>query len=155
MYKKRRYKIVEIARKGLILLTLVSVLTGCSSGSSVSQSDEVEDRRSEFDRVRHKNSDVFAWINIPETEIDYPVLQSENGDDTFYKDHNEFKKPYEKGALYIEAANLKDMCDFNEVIHGSSPADGSMFGELDNFLDKDFFDSHRFIYVYMRELSSI
>ena len=156
MYKNRRYRIVDmIARKGLCLLTLTFVLTGCAGKDSANVNAEVSDRQSDFSKIRKKNSDAFAWINIPGTVIDYPVLQSEDGDDSFYKSHNELKKDDEKGAIYIEAANLKDMCDFNEVVHGSSPLDGSMFAGLDNFLDKEYFDQHKFIYVYTEDNSLI
>jgi sortase B len=43
------------------------------------------------------------------------------------------------------------MCDFNEVLHGSSPSDGTMFADLQKFLDKKFFDDHEYIYIYMED----
>ncbi len=103
----------------------------------------------DFEKLRAQNEDIFAWIKISDTNIDYPVLQSSDGDDSFYQNHDFLKNEDYRGAIYIEAANLKDMCDFNEVLHGSSTSDGTMFSQLDKFLDKDFFDEHPYIYVYM------
>ena len=86
---------------------------------------------------------------MPGTAIDYPVLQSADGDDSFYKNHDYLKRDDQKGSLYIEAANMNNMCDFNEVVHGSSPADGTMFAPLSKFLDESYMEEHKYIYVYM------
>ena len=129
---------------------ITALLTGCSlKDNTGSPQETATDSHVDFQALTEENSDIFAWIHIPDTGIDYPVLQNQDGDDTFYVNHNVQKKPDEKGALYIEAANLRDMCDFNEIIHGASPADGTMFASLTDFLDRKFFDEHQYIYVYM------
>jgi len=161
MYKFRRYKNIDmITVKGLFLLLLISTLTGCSkkAGDAVGNtgyetSTLPTDQEKDFYDVKSKNNDAFAWIYIPDTEIDYPILQNSDGDDTFYQNHNEYREADDKGAIYIEAANLNNMCDFNEVIHGMSPADGSMFAGLNNFLDKAYFDEHKYIHIYTEDNS--
>ena len=158
-YKIRRY-IDKTAVKGLLFLLIVFSLTGCSqkAGNAVGKtgyesSTLPTDTESGFDSVKRMNSDAFAWLYIPDTNINYPILQNAEGDDTFYQGHNELKEPDAEGAIYIEAANLNDMCDFNEVIHGASPADGTRFAGLNNFLDKKYFDEHQYAYVYMEDNS--
>ena len=133
---------------GLLVLVL---LCGCSApwGKKDETADAVDDSFVNFEKLRTQNDDIFAWVRIPDTNIDYPVLQSSDGDDSFYKNHDALKNEDYRGAIYIEAANLKDMCDFNEVLHGSSTSDGTMFSQLDKFLDRNFFDEHPYVYVYM------
>ena len=142
--------IESITMKRLFVAVLVMVfMTGCGNEFSGENGEAEAASRVDFEKLTKENSDIFAWINIPDTQIDYPVLQSQDGDDSFYINHNSGKKADEKGALFIEAANLKDMCDFNEIIHGSSPADGTMFAGLDEFLDRTYFEDHQYIYLYM------
>ena len=161
MCKIRRYIDIDtIAVKGFFILFIAFCLTGCSKKAANSvgntgyeTSTLPTEQESGFDSVKRLNEDAFAWLYIPDTEINYPILQNAEGDDLFYSDHNEFKEPDANGAIYIEAANLNDMCDFNEVIHGASPADGTRFAGLNNFLDKKYFDEHEYAYVYMENNS--
>lgn len=100
--------------------------------------------------LQEENPDVFGWLYIPGTDIDLPVLQSEEADD-YYESHNAFGEIDGEGALYIELANVKNMCDFNTVIHGKCSKDGSdgLFAELYGFADPDFFDAHENAYFYI------
>lgn len=104
----------------------------------------------DFETLRAENPDVFAWLYIPGTDIDLPVLQSEEADD-YYENHDAFGKENTEGALYTELANLKNMCDFNTVIHGKTSEDGRMglFSDLYCFADPDFFDEHEECYLYL------
>jgi sortase B len=137
-------------KRFFVAILVVVFLTGCGGSKSAEVvSESATDSHVDFQELIKANDDIFAWIHIPETEIDYPVLQSQDGDDSFYTNHNANKQADERGAIFIEAANLKDMCDFNEVVHGSSPADGTMFAGLDKFLDRTYFEDHQYIYFYM------
>ena len=155
-----RYTSIDMktVKRLLAGILIALLLSGCSAGSEKGKLFGREDEASkesaddsfvDFDKLRDQNEDIFAWIKIPDTNIDYPVLQSSDGDDSFYKNHDALKNEDYRGAIYIEAANLKDMCDFNEVLHGSSTSDGTMFSQLNKFLDKNFFDEHPYVYVYM------
>lgn len=107
------------------------------------------DAQIDFSALQKENPDIFAWIHVPGTTIDYPVLQSEEADD-FYESHNAYGQADEAGAVYIELANLKNMCDFNTVLHGKSGKDGTgAFAELYQFADPDFFGEHEKIYIYL------
>ena len=157
MGKFDRYTIgrgIKLIKTGLFAGVLSFTVAGCSLGSS-GNSDEAalsstDEGYVDFDKLSEEESDAFAWIRIPDTAIDYPIVQSSDGDDSFYINHNSQKEQDEKGAIYIEAANMKDMCDFNEVIHGSSPSDGTMFAPLRNYLDKTYFDENPYVYIYMK-----
>lgn len=104
----------------------------------------------DFAALQAENPDIFAWLYVPGTDIDAPVLQSVEADD-YYENHNAYGEKDEGGALYTELANLKDMCDFNTVVHGRTPEDGSggLFADLYQFADPDFFSRHEDVYVYL------
>ncbi len=147
-----RYRYIDrvTMKRFFVAILIVVFMTGCGGSKSAEVvSESATDSHVDFQELIKANDDIFAWIHIPETEIDYPVLQSQDGDDSFYTNHNANKQADERGAIFIEAANLKDMCDFNEVVHGSSPADGTMFAGLDKFLDRTYFEDHQYIYFYM------
>ncbi len=112
--------------------------------------ESAEDTVIDFDALLSENPDVFAWLHIPGTDIDAPVLQSEEADD-YYESHDAFGKENAEGALYTELANLKNMCDFNTVIHGKTSSDGKngLFHDLYRFADPDFFAEHETAYLYL------
>jgi len=96
------------------------------------------------------NTDIYAWIKIPGTNVDYPVLQT-SGDDAFYLDHN-YKKEYEfAGSIYSEKLNKKDFSDPNTLLYGHNMLNGTMFRTLHNFRDPDFFAEYPYIYIYLPE----
>jgi sortase B len=145
MEKTRRYIVIDRkAVKGLIAIIItLSLLAGCGAKEAKETTTEDSGSVVDFKELRDGNSDIFAWIYIPDTDINDPIVQNSEGDDSFYKTHNVAKEPDGNGAVYIEAANMSNMCDFNEVVHGTSVA------TLNQFLDRTFFDNHQFIYVYM------
>lgn len=104
----------------------------------------------DFEILQKENPDIFAWLYIPDTSIDFPVLQSEEADD-YYESYNAFGEADSGGALYTELANLKNMCDFNTVIHGKCSEDGrsGLFTDLYQFADPDFFREHEEAYLYI------
>ena len=154
-----------------VLLFMTSVLSGCGKEDAATETGQEEslagpeitelpatglayetakDTAVDIKALQAENPDVFAWLYIPGTDIDYPVLQSEEADD-YYESHDKFGTISEEGALYTELANLKNMCDFNTVIHGKTSDDGEsgLFKDLYQFADPDFFDNHEEAYLYI------
>ena len=120
--------------------------------ASVILRESAQDAQVDFRALKEENPEIFAWIYIPDTSIDAPVAQSGESDE-YYASHNVTKENDENGALYIEAANLTSMCDFNTVIHGNTAEDGEsgLFAELYQFSDPDYFDSHEQMYLYLED----
>lgn len=112
--------------------------------------ESAKDAAVDFAALQAENPDIFAWLYIPDTGIDYPVLQSEEADD-YYETHDAFGNVSGTGAVYTELANLRNMCDFNTVLHGKTEADGEngLFAGLYRFADPDYFDSHEYAYLYL------
>ena len=103
----------------------------------------------DFAGLQNLNSDIYAWIYIPNTGIDLPVFQSSSDkDDNFYMYHNA-KGEYEfKGSIYSQRLNQKDFRDPVTVLYGHHMLDDSMFSNLHYFMDKQFFTDNEYFYIY-------
>lgn len=109
----------------------------------------------DFAALWQRNPDVYAYIKIPGTIIDYPVLQGGPYDD-YYLDNTIDHYNGFPGSIYTQASvNSKTFEEFNTVIYGHELADGSMFTPLQYYMDPDFFYSHREVKIYLpdRELT--
>lgn len=103
----------------------------------------------DFDELHEQNEDIYAWITVPGTQVDYPVLQSETAN--YYLDYNiDHSKGY-PGCIYTNDCNTKDFSDYITVLYGHNMKNGTMFGSLHDFEDEEFFDEHSEIYVYTEE----
>ena len=96
------------------------------------------------------NPDVYAWITVPGTVIDYPILQHAT-DNTYYLYYNIDGSYGYPGCIYTENMNSKDFTDNNTVIYGHNMKNGSMFAGLHKFEDKEFFDGHQKVLIYTPE----
>ena len=96
------------------------------------------------------NKDIYAWIYIPDTMIDYPVLQHPDNN-SFYLDYNlDGSKGY-PGCIYSENYNKKDFSDPVTVLYGHNMKNGSMFAGLHEYEDKEYFQEHSCIYMYRED----
>lgn len=101
-----------------------------------------------FDEVKKNCPDAYAWITIPDTVVNYEIVQHPT-ERSYYLDHSSTQKQSKSGAIYTQFYNTKDFSDYNTVIYGHNMLNGTMFGQLKKYKSKAFFDSHREIYVYM------
>lgn len=118
--------------------------------SSVPKAPEPElpDNPIDFIAEKQKHPDIYAWISIPNTNVNYPIVQHPT-DDSFYLDHNSEKKYTKAGAIYSEMQNSKDFSDPNTVLYGHNMLNGSMFRDLHKFRkDEKFWNDNKYIYVY-------
>ena len=93
------------------------------------------------------NEDIYAWIDIEDTNVHYPILQSAT-DDGYYLEHTVDHKAGLPGSIYTEKVNAKDFSDYITLVYGHDMRDGSMFKHLHKFEDKEFFESHDTITIY-------
>lgn len=104
----------------------------------------------DFASLQAQNPDVYAWIQIPDTNVDYPILQSAT-DDSYYLDHTIDGVEGYPGSIYTESLNSKDFTDFNTVIYGHDMKDGSMFKHLHKYEDMSFLMEHQDVIIYTPE----
>ena len=102
-----------------------------------------------FNKLQSINQDVYAWIKIPGTQIDYAVVQaSSDKDDSFYLNRDINGNYKFAGMIFSQRKNSLDFSDPVTVLYGHNMKNGSMFNNLHKFEDKDFFDKHDTIYIY-------
>ena len=103
----------------------------------------------DFAALNDQNSDMYAWIYIPGTNVNYPVCQS-SADDSYYLEHNAVNKQTDLGAIFSEHRfNNLDMQDKVTVLYGHNGFGDTMFTQLHNFEHSDFFAQHDKMYVYV------
>ncbi len=121
---------------------------GQPAGETSVFGESAADGQIDFSMLQEQNPDIFAWLYIPGTNIDLPVLQSPVSDE-YYITHDIWGHENATGAVYTEMPNLMNMCDFNTVIHGDDLEEGSPFKELHRFEEADFFTAHETFYLYL------
>lgn len=111
---------------------------------------EVPDKDIDWEELHSQNEDIYAWICIADTKIDYPILQHPSELD-HYLDYNiDGSKGY-PGCIYSQFVNSKDFTDFNTVLYGHNMKNGTMFAGLHKFEDSEYFADHPYIYVYTED----
>ena len=104
----------------------------------------------DWEKLRKENPNVYAWIEVPGTNIDYPVLQAgKDQKEDFYLKHNLNDNVSFAGCIYSQKENAKDFRDPVTVLYGHSMLNGSMFGSLRKFSDTEFFFKHDTVYIYL------
>lgn len=99
-----------------------------------------------FIALQTANPDIYSWISVKDTKINYPILQSLI-DDEYYLNHNlDGTKGY-PGCLYTQRVNTRTFQDVLTVVYGHNMKNGTMFGGLKNYATKKYFDSHSEILV--------
>jgi sortase B len=101
----------------------------------------------DFDKLTDINDEIYAWIYIPNTKVDYPIAQSAT-DNSYYLNYNMNKEPEFAGCIYTESYNNTDFNDPMTVIYGHNMKNKSMFGSLHSFEDSDFFKENEYVYIY-------
>jgi len=103
----------------------------------------------DFTSLKEQNPDVCGWITVPNTNVDYPILQSSPQEDNdFYLTHNLERKYSVAGSIYIQRNNSNLFTDRNTVIYGHNMKNKTMFRTLHNFRDPKFFEQNEFFTIY-------
>lgn len=106
----------------------------------------VENEGKSFKELQAINEDVFAWLNVYGTNIDYPVTQGP--DNSKYINTNAEGNYSLSGAIFLDHENKKDFSDFNNILYGHHMEKNAMFGDVGTFADKDVFDTHKYGSLY-------
>ena len=130
---------MKILRFSLSLIAMTTVLFLGLKILDGFEQNAVEQRSQNAVETRfHQNPDVFAWLTVEGTRIDYPVAQHSR-DDTYYLSHNIDGEETYYGAIFTELVNKKTFEDPVTIIYGHAMLDDSMFGSLDYFAKPAFF----------------
>ena|GEM_PF-3540265 len=96
------------------------------------------------------NPDLYCWIKVSFTTIDYPVVQAT--DNEYYLNHSFEKKHSNSGAIFADYRNGKDISENrNLLIYGHNMLDNSMFQPLIDFSTREDYFTHGIIELITQE----
>ncbi len=111
--------------------------------------EQLPDNPIDFEALQKTNPDAYAWICVPGTKVDYPILQAAADAEEDYYLHRNLEGDYEfRGSVYTQKINSKDFTDPVTVIYGHHMLDESMFSTLYYFRDEKFFAENDVFYIY-------
>jgi sortase B len=97
----------------------------------------------EYSGIYLLNTDLVGWISIPDTQVNYPVMQSPDRPD-YYLTRDFDGKDNKNGCIYVrEQCNVFRPSD-NLTIYGHNMRNGNMFHDLHKFRDKSFWEGHKY-----------
>lgn len=99
--------------------------------------------------LRQTNADVVGWIHIPDSKVDYPLLQGTDND--YYLHHTWDGKSNAVGSIFLEYQNSPDLTDFNTIVYGHNMNNGSMFASLRSYATKGYWQARPYVYVVCEE----
>ena len=96
------------------------------------------------------NKDMSAWLQIPGTNIDYPVMWTP-GDEEYYLYRDFDGSDNKNGCLILDTDSCLDPLSTNLIIHGHNMKSGAMFGHLLDYEQESFCQEHQEIILYTEE----
>lgn len=144
----------------LVIFSVLSIILGCYLLSEcykdnaqekqlekivkLVDEDTTADSDTKFDELYSKNNDFVGIIEIPNTNIKYPVMQSKTNPNYYL--HRNFNKEYSRyGTPYIQENCDFDSCD-NVIIYGHNMKTKEMFHDLTLYSSYDFYKEHKYIF---------
>lgn len=94
---------------------------------------------------------VVAWVRVPGTTVDYPIVQGRQESPDFYLTHDAGGERSAWGAPYIDAGCAQGAGSPLVIVYGHHMSDGTMFAPLAQYSSRDFAEGHRTIRVFTRE----
>ena len=99
--------------------------------------------------LKKLNPDVKAWIQVPKTNIDYPVVQGQ--DDMEYINKNVYGEFQLSGAIFLSCLNKDDFSDPYNLVYGHNMKNGGMFADVADFTNKEYFETHQKGKLYLTD----
>ena len=99
--------------------------------------------------LKKLNTDVKAWIQVPKTNIDYPVVQGQ--DDMEYINKNVYGEFELSGAIFLSCLNKDDFSDPYNLVYGHNMKNGGMFADVADFTNKEYFETHQKGKLYLTD----
>lgn len=93
-----------------------------------------------FAELQKLNPEVFGWLTVDKTHIDYPLVQGK--DNSKYVNTDVLGKFSLTGSVFLDYQNKKDFSNLNNIIYGHHMEKDTMFGELEYFQEPSYFEKH-------------
>ena len=105
--------------------------------------DAVTKKMLQLQELKKENNDIVAWLEIPDTKINYPVLQTT--DNEYYLTHTYKKENSKDGSIFLDKDYDWNMPSSNLLIYGHNNKNGNMFQELLKYEDESYYKEHPII----------
>lgn len=92
-----------------------------------------------FSKLSLENEDIFGWIEVPNTNINYPVTKTTNNE--YYLTHDLYKRANGGGWVFLDYRNKIDFSNKNSIIYAHGRENKTMFGTLRNILNKEWYEN--------------
>jgi sortase B len=124
------------------LRTIARAEETASKNDDDEKTDTERDPLVDFKALLEVNSDIVGWIQVPNTVIDYPVLQSSEDDPEYYLYRDYKRQDTKYGSVFLNSLNSVDLSKRNSkcmTLYGHHMNDGRMFAAILQFADLDFY----------------
>ncbi len=145
--KRNRRGFLILSTAALLLVFLFSgykiisyYITSKKEADDFNRLSKIVQYNSSLTPMYNQNKDLFGWIQIEGTVIDYPVMHTPE-EPEFYL-HKAFDKSYSQSGVPFLAGDCFLGCG-NYLIYGHNMNNGSMFAAIVNYMDKDYRESHK------------
>jgi sortase B len=137
---------VLVAFAGYALWDSDNLHQAADKSNYVAYKPTVENEGKSFQQLQTINADVFAWLTVFGTNIDYPITQ---GPDNIKYVNTSAEGQYSlSGAIFLDYNNSRDFQDFNSILYGHHMVRSAMFGDIESFKDKKIFDTNKYGLLY-------
>jgi len=99
------------------------------------------------------NSDYVGWIVINGTKVNYPFVLG--NDNSYYLTHNFQNRSLKHGAIFMDYRNQADFSDRHIVLYGHAMRDQSMFGSIDLYKNRSYYNNHSQIEIRLKNETRI
>lgn len=101
------------------------------------------ERMLKLEELKKENEDIVGWVEIENTDINYPVLQADDND--FYMNHNYKKEKSQAGSIFLDKDYDFSIPSSNLLIYGHNMKNNTMFQNLPKYNDINFYYEHPII----------
>ena len=123
-----------------------SSLTENSSEPAETVSLTTAPPRHDLAALAAENPDCVGWLTIPDTGIDYPVMHTPDTPEHYLR-RDFYGEPASAGTPFLDGRNLAEAENQNLILYGHNMMDGSMFKPLMNYLEPNFRETHKDIFL--------
>ncbi|MBR3260743.1 MAG: sortase [Firmicutes bacterium] len=109
--------------------------------------DEDDFPKVDFESLQATNSDVVAWLYIPDTNVNFPVVK---GPSNYTYLNLNYEGNYSiSGSIFMDIACSSDFSDAETLLYGHNMHNGAMFGRLKKFNDGKYLEAHKDVFVLL------
>ena len=142
-YLAKYYHAMHKEKQETNLLNEISIEENITKTEEILESKEIiykTERMLKLEELQKENSDIIGWIEIEDTNINYPVLQGLDND--YYMNHDYQKKRNMIGSIFLDKDYIWDPPSSNLLIYGHNIKNGTMFQNLLNYREKTYYEQH-------------